>query len=83
VTSVLPAACTAPPRKARVIRVDAEHGPDLLWAVRGGGGMGVVTALEMRLYGVRELYAGSLFFPFQRAAEVLHAWRGVDRHRAR
>jgi hypothetical protein len=36
----------------------------------------VVTALEMRLYPVRELYAGALFFPIQRAAEVLHAWRG-------
>jgi hypothetical protein len=55
---------------------DAGHEPDLFWAVRGGGGsVGVVTALEMRLYPVRELYAGALFFPIQRAAEVLHAWR--------
>jgi hypothetical protein len=29
----------------------------------------------MRLYPVRELYAGDLFFPIQRAADVLHAWR--------
>jgi hypothetical protein len=29
----------------------------------------------MRLYPVRELYAGELFFPIARAAEVLHAWR--------
>ena len=43
--------------------------------MRGGGGIGVVTALEMRLYPVRDLYAGSLFFPIARAAEVLHAWR--------
>jgi FAD/FMN-containing dehydrogenase len=60
----------------RLVRADAGHEPDLLWAVRGGGGgVGVVTALEMRLYPVRELYAGVLFFPLQRAAEVLHAWR--------
>jgi FAD/FMN-containing dehydrogenase len=58
-----------------VVRADASHEPDLFWAVRGGGGMGVVTALEMRLYPVRELYAGDLFFPIARAAEVLHAWR--------
>jgi FAD/FMN-containing dehydrogenase len=59
-----------------LVRADAGHDPDLLWAVRGGGGsVGVVTALEMRLYPVRELYAGALFFPLQRAAEVLHAWR--------
>jgi FAD/FMN-containing dehydrogenase len=56
-----------------LIRADAGHEPDLFWAVRGGGG-GVVTALEMRLYPVRELYAGDLFFPIARAAEVLPAW---------
>ena len=58
-----------------LVRADADHEPDLFWAVRGGGGIGVVTALEMRLYPVRDLYAGNLFFPIQRAAEVLHAWR--------
>ena len=57
-----------------LVRADADHEPDLFWAVRGGG-IGVVTALEMRLYPVRDLYAGDLFFPIQRAAEVLHAWR--------
>jgi hypothetical protein len=29
----------------------------------------------MTLYPARELYAGALFFPIQRSAEVLHAWR--------
>jgi hypothetical protein len=58
-----------------LVRADADHEPDLFWAVRGGGGVGVVTALEMRLYPVAELYAGDLFFPIARAAEVLHAWR--------
>ena len=58
-----------------LVRADASHNSDLFWAVRGGGGVGVVTALEMRLYPVGELYAGDLFFPIQRAAEVLHAWR--------
>jgi hypothetical protein len=60
----------------RFVRADARHEPDLFWAIRGGGGsVGVVTALELRLYPVRELYAGVLFFPIQRSAEVLHAWR--------
>ena len=60
----------------RLARADAHHEPDLFWAVRGGGGsVGVVTALEMTLYSVRELYAGALFFPIQRCSEVLHAWR--------
>jgi FAD/FMN-containing dehydrogenase len=60
----------------RLARADAEHEPNLLWAVKGGGGsVGVVTALEMTLYPVRELYAGALFFPIERSADVLHAWR--------
>jgi len=59
----------------RLTRTEADHEPDLFWAVRGGGGsVGVVTALEMTLYPVRELYAGALFFPIQRTAEVLHTW---------
>jgi len=60
----------------QLVRTDAQHEPDLFWAIRGGGGsVGVVTALEMMLYPVPELYAGDLFFPIQRAAEVLHSWR--------
>jgi FAD/FMN-containing dehydrogenase len=60
----------------RLVRTDKDHEPGLLWAIRGGGGsVGVVTALEMTLYPARELYAGALFFPIQRSAEVLHAWR--------
>jgi FAD/FMN-containing dehydrogenase len=35
----------------------------------------VITSLELELYPAEDLYAGALFFPFERAAEVLHAWR--------
>ena len=56
-------------------RVDHETEPDLFWALRGGGGnFGVVTALEVQLYAISEIYAGVLFFPFERSSEVLHAW---------
>jgi FAD/FMN-containing dehydrogenase len=56
-------------------RVDHENEPELFWALRGGGGnFGVVTALEFDLRPIPEVYAGVLFFPFERAAEVLHAW---------
>ena len=57
-------------------RVNADDDPDLFWALRGGGGsFAVVTALEFRLYPIREVYAGVLFFPVERAEEVLQAWR--------
>jgi FAD/FMN-containing dehydrogenase len=36
---------------------------------------GVITALEVALYPADDLYAGALFFPYERASEVLHAWR--------
>jgi FAD/FMN-containing dehydrogenase len=57
-------------------RVDGENDPELFWALRGGGGsFGIVTALELALYPIQEVYAGVLFFPIERGAEVLHAWR--------
>jgi FAD/FMN-containing dehydrogenase len=57
-------------------RVDAEHEPDLFWALRGGGGsFGVVTAVEIALLELDSVYAGHLWFPVERAAEVLRAWR--------
>ncbi|HEX8206681.1 MAG TPA: FAD-binding oxidoreductase [Solirubrobacteraceae bacterium] len=60
----------------RLVRADAEHEPDLFWALRGGGGnFGVVTAIEFAVYPVEELYAGAMFFGFERAPEVLQAWR--------
>ena len=60
----------------RRVRADRHNEPDLFWAVRGGGGsFGIVTAVEFTLYPVPEVYAGALFFPFERAGEILNAWR--------
>jgi hypothetical protein len=57
-------------------RVDAETEPDLFWAVRGGGGnFGAVTALELDLLPMTEIYAGCLFWPIERSREVFLAWR--------
>ena len=63
-----------------LLHVDRDHEPDLFWALRGGGGsFGIVTALEFALYPVRELYAGALFWPQERAAEILKAWQAWTR----
>jgi FAD/FMN-containing dehydrogenase len=52
----------------------SEH-PDLLWALRGGGGnLGVVTSLRYRLHPVSAAFVGFLAFPFDRAADVLRAY---------
>jgi FAD/FMN-containing dehydrogenase len=61
-----------------LMRVDHEHDADLFWALRGGGGnFGVVTAIEFGVHPVDALYAGALFFPFERASEVLHTWSAL------
>ncbi len=60
------------------VRADAASEPDLFWALRGGGGsFAIVTALEFSLYPIAEVYAGALFWPIERAGDVLHAWREV------
>jgi FAD/FMN-containing dehydrogenase len=60
----------------RLRRVDAGNDPDLFWAIRGGGGnFGAVTVLELALFPVAEIYAGCLFWPIERAAEILRTWR--------
>jgi len=51
--------------------VRADRDPDLLQALHGGG---VITALELQLHPADDLYAGALFFAFDRASEVMHAW---------
>ncbi|MCA0251794.1 MAG: FAD-binding oxidoreductase [Actinobacteria bacterium] len=57
------------------VRTDAEHDPDLFWAVKGGGGsFGIVTALEFDLLPIPDAYAGMLLWPGERAAEVTHRW---------
>jgi FAD binding domain/Berberine and berberine like len=59
----------------RLRRVDADTDADLFWALRGGGGnFGIVTALEVELHSIPDIYAGVLFFPWERSSEVLHAW---------
>jgi hypothetical protein len=61
---------------AKLRRIDRDNDPDLFWAIRGGGGnLGVVTALEIELFPYAGVYAGILWFPVERAREVLGAWR--------
>ncbi|GIF75588.1 FAD-binding oxidoreductase [Asanoa siamensis] len=57
-------------------RVDADHEPDLFWALRGGNAanFGVVTALEFTAYPIETAYAGMLVFDVTHAHRVLERW---------
>jgi FAD/FMN-containing dehydrogenase len=58
-----------------LVRADADHEPDLFWALRGGGGnFGAVTALEFDLYPIRDAYAGLLAWDWRHAERVLARW---------
>jgi FAD/FMN-containing dehydrogenase len=58
-------------------RVDANHDPDLFWAIRGGGGnFGVVTAFEFDLHAVGPtVLAGLIVHPFDDASSVMGFYR--------
>jgi hypothetical protein len=66
-------------READVVRADGEllrasayEHPDLFWGLKGGvGNFGVVTSLEFALYPLTTVYGGNLFYPVERASEVL------------
>ncbi|GAA1762269.1 FAD-binding oxidoreductase [Agromyces humatus] len=57
------------------VRATDTHDSDVLWAARGGGGgFGVVTALEFDLLPVRRVYAGMLAWDWKHADRVLRTW---------
>ena len=58
-----------------LVRADADHEPDLFWAVRGGGGgFGVVTAIELSLFPIDTAYAGFLAWDVRDTVKVLRRW---------
>lgn len=58
------------------VRATDDSDGDLMWAARGGGGgFGVVTALEFDLLPVSRTYAGMLAWEWIHADRVLRAWR--------
>jgi FAD binding domain/Berberine and berberine like len=61
----------------RLVRASEDEHPDLLWALRGGGGnFGVVVSFEFRLHPVGPVVlAGPIFFPGDQAAEVARRYR--------
>jgi len=54
------------------VRASADENADLFWGIKGGGGnFGIVTSLEFSLYPLTHVYGGNLFYPIEKAPEVL------------
>ncbi|MBQ0864330.1 FAD-binding oxidoreductase [Streptomyces sp. RK75] len=62
---------------ARLRQVTAQSDPELFWGLRGGGGgLGVVTGLEIELVPVQRIFGGRLVFDGGLVAEeVLRVWQ--------
>ena len=69
-------------RRAELVTADGQQvvtdrstDPELLWALRGGGGnLGVVTAIEIELHDVGTPYAGMMLWDISHADHVLRTW---------
>jgi FAD/FMN-containing dehydrogenase len=62
----------------RTVRTSAAERPDLLWALRGGGGnFGVVTMLEYQLHPLTTVLGGAFTYPVERARDVFRVYRDV------
>ena len=60
----------------RTLEVSERKSPDLLWALRGGGGnFGVVTELEFRTYEALDTHGGYIAFDGNRLPEFLRFYR--------
>jgi FAD/FMN-containing dehydrogenase len=61
------------------LHTSEQERPELLWALRGGGGnFGVVTSLELRLHKVGPtIFGGLVFYPGEHAEQILHGFRAA------
>ncbi|MCW2952164.1 MAG: linked oxidase domain protein [Conexibacter sp.] len=61
----------------RLVHASADENAELFWGLRGGGGnFGIATSLEYRVHPVGPtVLAGAVFYPGERAAEILRFYR--------
>lgn len=62
--------------------VNAQHHPDLYWALRGGGGgnFGIVTRLVFRTHPAATVSTYSMEWPWSDAKQVVQAWQAFAPH---
>ena len=59
-----------------LVEASTQQNTDLFWGLRGGGGgLGVVTGMEIRLYPVSQFYGGNLYYPIDLAPALFARYR--------
>jgi FAD/FMN-containing dehydrogenase len=59
-----------------LLHASQDENPDLFWALRGGGkGLGVITAMQIHLFPVSQVFGGSLIYPVELAPEAFRRYR--------
>lgn len=62
----------------RLLHISPEENADLFWGLSGAGAaLGVVTAMNIQLFPVETVYAGSLMYPGEKAREALSRYQEV------
>jgi FAD/FMN-containing dehydrogenase len=62
----------------RLLSVDAESNPNLLWALRGAGAnFGVMVDFACRLHPIGPVTAGEIYYPVREARPVLRCFRDL------
>jgi FAD/FMN-containing dehydrogenase len=56
----------------KLLRASADENAELFWGLKGSvGNLGIVTSLEFKLYPLKEVYGGAVFYPVENASVVL------------
>src|SRR4029077_4230675 len=59
-----------------ILNVTDDSHPDLMWALRGGGGnFGIATSLEYNLQPLQMVTGGLIVHPFERAGDFFRFYR--------
>lgn len=63
--------------EGKKVRTSQQENQELFWGIKGGGGnFGIVTNFHYKLHRVGpEVYGGALFYPLDKAREVVTAYR--------
>jgi len=59
-----------------IVEASPNQHADLFWGLRGGGGgLGVVTGMEIRLYPITQFYGGNLYYSIDQAPALFARYR--------